>query len=123
MSDFTSKTAAAGKEKRDYETVAGSSQDHLQKDLHALKQDVSRLAQQLTQLAAAKGADAMHTARANLDGVLSEASTKGKEAADAMREVKDNFANAVEELIEKRPYTTLAAVLALGFVFGATWRR
>ena len=120
MSDFAAK--AANSEKRAYEGASDSSQD-VQKDLQALQQDVSRLAAQLTQIAGAKGADAWRTARANIDGMVSEAGAKGKEAAEAVRDVRDNLANAVDESITNRPYTTLAMALALGFVFGATWRR
>ncbi len=40
-----------------------------------------------------------------------------------LADVRDNLANAVDESITNRPYTTLAMALALGFVFGATWRR
>lgn len=122
MAEFASKAANSIKEKTAYEGAANSSQD-IQKDLQTLQQDVSKLASQLAQLAGAKGADAWRIARSNIDGVVSEAGAKGKEAADAVRDVRDNLANAVDESITNRPYTTLALALAMGFVFGATWRR
>jgi len=40
-----------------------------------------------------------------------------------MREVSDHFVDAIDESIKTRPYTTLAIVAGLGFLFGATWRR
>ena len=40
-----------------------------------------------------------------------------------MRDVSDNFVEAIDESIASRPYTTLAIVAALGFLFGATWKR
>jgi len=40
-----------------------------------------------------------------------------------MREVSDNFVDAIDESIKTRPYVTLALVAGLGFLFGATWRR
>jgi len=48
---------------------------------------------------------------------------KGQEAVDAVREVGDNLVDAVDESLKKRPYTTLALALGIGFLFGATWRR
>lgn len=122
MTDIAAKSANSMKEKRAYEGANDASQD-IQKDLQTLQQDVSKLAAQLAQLAGAKGADALRIARANIDGVVSEAGAKGREAAEAVRDVRDNLANAIDESITKRPYTTLAMALALGFVFGATWRR
>ncbi|MBV6487878.1 MAG: DUF883 family protein [Pseudorhodoplanes sp.] len=122
MTDIAAKSANSMKEKRAYEGANDASQD-IQKDLQTLQQDVSKLAAQLAQLAGAKGADALRIARANIDGVVSEAGAKGREAAEAVRDVRDNLANAVDESITNRPYTTLAMALALGFVFGATWRR
>jgi ElaB/YqjD/DUF883 family membrane-anchored ribosome-binding protein len=55
--------------------------------------------------------------------VLSEASDIGGEAADAMREVRDTLADAVEESVHNRPFTTLAMALCAGFLIGAIWRR
>jgi ElaB/YqjD/DUF883 family membrane-anchored ribosome-binding protein len=30
---------------------------------------------------------------------------------------------AIDESLKQRPYTTLAIAAAIGFLFGATWRR
>ena len=54
---------------------------------------------------------------------MSDAQDKGREAAGAVREVSDNFVEAIDESIKTRPYTTLALVAGLAFLFGATWRR
>jgi len=43
--------------------------------------------------------------------------------ADAVGDVRDNLASAIDESIEKRPYTTLGLALAMGFVIGAIWKR
>jgi ElaB/YqjD/DUF883 family membrane-anchored ribosome-binding protein len=40
-----------------------------------------------------------------------------------MREVSDNFIDAVDQSLRSRPYTTLAIAAGLGFLLGATWRR
>ena len=34
-----------------------------------------------------------------------------------------SIGDAVEESVQNRPFTTLAMALAVGFVFGAVWRR
>jgi ElaB/YqjD/DUF883 family membrane-anchored ribosome-binding protein len=99
-----------------------TSQD-IQDDLHALQTDMTRLSQQLAKLAAATGNEAWAHAKDNLDDVLSGAKAKGREAADAVSEVRDNLAHAIDESLERRPYTTLALALAMGLVVGAMWKR
>lgn len=58
-----------------------------------------------------------------MDDVVSDAQDKGRDAASAVREVSDNFVDAIDESIKRRPYTTLALVAGIAFLFGATWRR
>jgi ElaB/YqjD/DUF883 family membrane-anchored ribosome-binding protein len=58
-----------------------------------------------------------------MDGAVSDAENKGREAAGAVREVSDKFVDAIDDSIKTRPYTTLALVAGLAFLFGATWRR
>jgi ElaB/YqjD/DUF883 family membrane-anchored ribosome-binding protein len=48
---------------------------------------------------------------------------KGREAVEAVSEVRDNVAVAIDKSLKKRPYTTLALTLALGFLLGAIWAR
>ncbi len=54
---------------------------------------------------------------------MSDASAKGQEAVDAVRGIGDNVIEAVDESLRKRPYTTLAMAVGIGFLLGATWRR
>jgi ElaB/YqjD/DUF883 family membrane-anchored ribosome-binding protein len=54
---------------------------------------------------------------------MSDASAKGQEAVNAVREVGDTMTDAIDESLRKRPYTTLALAVGIGFLFGATWRR
>ena len=72
---------------------------------------------------AAKGNAAWQRAKTSVDGVVSDAQAKGQEAAGAMRDVSDNFVEAIDESIKERPYATLAIAAALGFMFGVAWRR
>jgi ElaB/YqjD/DUF883 family membrane-anchored ribosome-binding protein len=55
--------------------------------------------------------------------VASDAQGMGADAVEAVREVRDNVANAIDKSLAKRPYTTLALALGLGFLLGKVWAR
>ena len=112
----TSKESAANK------GVAGVASE-IQQDLETLREDVARLAEQVAQLLAVKGNAAWRYAKSNIDGMMSEAEAKGHEAVDAVRGVGENVTDAIDDLLKRRPYTTLALALGIGFLFGTTWRR
>jgi ElaB/YqjD/DUF883 family membrane-anchored ribosome-binding protein len=95
----------------------------IESDLKALRDDFRRLAEQVADIVAGKGQAAWRRARGSVGDAVAGAKDKGRESVDAMRDVSDTFVDAVDESIAKRPYTTLALVAAIGFVFGATWRR
>jgi ElaB/YqjD/DUF883 family membrane-anchored ribosome-binding protein len=90
--------------------------DAVQDDLKALKNDVGKLAQQVVNLASDKGNEAIRRAKKQIGETAGE-------ATEAVREVRDTFADAVEESLSARPYTTLALAVGLGFILGAAWRR
>jgi ElaB/YqjD/DUF883 family membrane-anchored ribosome-binding protein len=71
----------------------------------------------------AKGSAAWTRARSNIEGVVSDATAKGQDAVHAVREVGDTVADAIDESLKRRPYTSLAIAAGIGFLFGATWRR
>ena len=108
---------------RDMGRAAGAASGDLQEDLQMLRDDFSRLAQQVADIVANRGGAAWQRARSGVDGVMSDAQDKSQEAVDAMREMSDKFVEAVDESIKNRPYTTLAIAVGLGFLFGSTWRR
>jgi ElaB/YqjD/DUF883 family membrane-anchored ribosome-binding protein len=102
----------------------------MDREIERLKKDMAQVTDHVTRLMSATGNQAarkaryqVSRARKSVDGVLSEAGELGTEAADAMREVRDTLADAVEESVHNRPFTTLAMALAAGFVIGAVWRR
>jgi ElaB/YqjD/DUF883 family membrane-anchored ribosome-binding protein len=64
----------------------------------------------------------MVTTRTNVRSVVSDAQDKGREAVKAVGEVGDNVANAIDKSLEKRPYTTLALAVGVGFILGAMWK-
>jgi ElaB/YqjD/DUF883 family membrane-anchored ribosome-binding protein len=103
--------------------VASAGAGDIQEDLEALRDDVARLTQQLASVLAAKGNKAWTRAKTNVEGVISDAQGAGMEAVGAVREVGDNVVDAIDESLKKRPYTTLALAVGIGFLFGATWRK
>ena len=83
---------------------------------------------------ASKGAAAYREVKAGIESVIADAGEKGQqalnyagqkgqEAMDDVREVGDTLTVAIEKSVTKRPYTTLALAVGLGFLFGAIWRR
>jgi ElaB/YqjD/DUF883 family membrane-anchored ribosome-binding protein len=108
---------------RESRRAAAAASGDIEADLEALRRDIQRLTAQIGDILAAKGSAAWSRARTNIEGVMSDAGAKGQEAVDAVRDVGDNLLDAVDESLQKRPYTTLVLALGIGFLFGATWRR
>jgi ElaB/YqjD/DUF883 family membrane-anchored ribosome-binding protein len=108
---------------RETSRAASAASGDIQADLEALRNDVTRLGAQIADIFASRGNAAWSRARSNIEGVVSDASAKGQEAVNAVREVGDNMVDAIDESLKKRPYTTLALAVGIGFLFGATWRR
>jgi ElaB/YqjD/DUF883 family membrane-anchored ribosome-binding protein len=108
---------------REVHKAANEASGDIASDLQALRDDFSRLAEQVGDILGNKGSAAWQRARSSVDDVVAGAQDKGREAVDAMRDVSDNFVDAIDESIKKRPYVTLALVAGLGFLFGATWRK
>jgi hypothetical protein len=73
--------------------------------------------------AKASAARAGRQAAAGVEGMLSDAQDKGMEALDTVREVGSNVVEAIDDSLAKRPRTTLLMAIAIGFLFGAAWRR
>jgi ElaB/YqjD/DUF883 family membrane-anchored ribosome-binding protein len=108
---------------REVKKAAGEASNDIQGDLAALREDLGHLAEQIADIVANTGSKAWSRARGTVGDVVADAQDKGRDAAGAVRDVSDNFVDAIDESISKRPYTTLALVAAAGFIFGATWRR
>jgi ElaB/YqjD/DUF883 family membrane-anchored ribosome-binding protein len=96
---------------------------NLEHDLQALREEFHRLAEQVSAIIGNTSSTAWRHAKSGMDGAMAEAERKGREAASAVRDVSDHFVEALDESIKTRPYTTLALVAGLAFLFGATWRR
>jgi ElaB/YqjD/DUF883 family membrane-anchored ribosome-binding protein len=101
--------------------------DDLRKDLQSLKDDVTRLAGQLSTALASSGEDAFGGVRERFrrvrDNVADAASDAGERGRDAVSEFADTIGSTVEDNVRARPFSTVALALGLGFLFGALWRR
>ncbi len=99
----------------------------IQGDLKQLRNDVGKLAEQLAGLFSATGDEALghvkdrvRQMRENIDGAVTDASERGREA---FTEVSENLGEAIETSLREHPITTVALAVGLGFLFGTTWRR
>jgi ElaB/YqjD/DUF883 family membrane-anchored ribosome-binding protein len=108
---------------RDTRMAADGAAAAMHDDLQKLREDFHRLADQVAEIVANRGNAAWQRAKSTVDEAFTEAQDKGRDAASAVREVSDNFVDAIDESLKQRPYTTLALVAGIAFLFGATWRR
>jgi ElaB/YqjD/DUF883 family membrane-anchored ribosome-binding protein len=56
-------------------------------------------------------------------GIVSDVQDKGREAVEAVGQVRDNFQEGIDKSLKTRPYTTLLLAVGFGFVLGALWAR
>jgi len=89
--------------------------ERLEKDVAAVKNDISALTEQITDAlntfkgtATRQARQGYKQARSNLDSVMSD--------------VQDR-SSAAEDVIRQRPLATVGVALGLGFLIGVTWRR
>ena len=104
--------------------------ERLQKDVDAVKNDVSALADQLSEILEAFKGDAgkqakraYKQARANVDQVVSDASKRGNEALGAAQDYANTIEETLEDAITQRPIAAVGLAIGLGFLIGVTWRR
>jgi ElaB/YqjD/DUF883 family membrane-anchored ribosome-binding protein len=120
---MTTSVREAGKEAREARKAALDTTGDIQSELQALRDEFSLFARQVGDIIADKGSSAWRRARPSVDGIVTDAQEKGREAVDAVRDVTDNFVDAIDKSFKNRPYATLALFAALGFLLGATRRR
>lgn len=111
-------------------TTDRTTYESLEKDLAAVKNDISALGEQLTEAinslagtARKQARRGYRQARANVDEVLSEASERGQAVAGAAQDAAYSIGETLEETVRERPLATVAIALGLGFLIGVTWRR
>ena len=104
--------------------------DRLEKDVTAVKNDISALTEQITDalnsFAGTAGKQARRgyqQARANVDSAVDDLSERGSAAMDAAQDTAHSIEETLEDLIQERPLATVGLALGLGFLIGAAWRR
>jgi ElaB/YqjD/DUF883 family membrane-anchored ribosome-binding protein len=104
--------------------------ERLEKDVAAVKNDISVLTDQITDalnaFAGTAGKQARRgykQARANVDSAVDDMSDRGSAMMDAAQDAASSIEESLEEVIAQRPLATVGLALGLGFLIGVTWRR
>ena len=104
--------------------------ERLEKDVAAVKNDISALTEQITDAlnsfagtATKQARRGYKHARANVDSAVDDLSERGSAAMDAAQDAAGSIEEALEDIIQQRPLATVGLVLGLGFLIGAAWRR
>ena len=102
----------------------------LEKDVANVKNDISALADQITDalntLAGTAGNQARRgykNARANVDSVVDDFSERSSAMMGAAQDAAASVEETLENVITERPLATVGLALGLGFLIGVTWRR
>lgn len=104
--------------------------ERLQKDVDAVKNDISALADQISDVIDAFKGDARkqakrayRQARSEVDSVMSDVGKRGSEALDAAQDYAGTLEESLEDAITQRPLAAVGLAVGLGFLIGVTWRR
>ena len=105
-------------------------QERLEKDVAAVKNDISALTDQITDVlnsytgtAKNQARRGYRQARANVNAAVDGLSERGGAAIDAAQDAAVSIEETLEDVITRRPLATVGLALGLGFLIGATWRR
>lgn len=104
--------------------------DRLEKDVSNVKNDISALADQITDalntFAGTAGKQARRgykDVRANVDSVVDDLSDRGGAMMGAAQDAAASVEETLENVITERPLAAVGLALGLGFLIGVTWRR
>jgi ElaB/YqjD/DUF883 family membrane-anchored ribosome-binding protein len=104
--------------------------ERLEKDVAAVKNDISALTDQITDalnaFAGTAGKQARRgykQARANVDSAVDDISERGSAMMDVAQGAASSIEESLEDVITQRPLATVGLALGLGFLIGVTWRR
>ena len=104
--------------------------DRLEKDVAAVKNDISALTDQITDAlnsfagtASEQARRGYKQARANVDTAVDDMSERGSAMMDAAQDTAMSIEESLEDIITQRPLATVGIALGVGFLIGATWRR
>ncbi len=104
--------------------------ERLEKDVTAVKNDISALTDQITDAlnsfagtAQKQARRGYKQARANADAAVDDLSERGGAMMDAAQDAAYSLEETLEDAIAERPLATVGIALGLGFLIGVTWRR
>ena len=104
--------------------------ERLQKDVEAVKNDISELTEQfsdaLNAFTKSMQKQARHgykRARGDVNTFVDEATTKGSAALEAAQDSAASIEETIEDAIVQRPLASIGLAVGLGFLIGVTWRR
>jgi ElaB/YqjD/DUF883 family membrane-anchored ribosome-binding protein len=104
--------------------------ERLEKDVAAVKNDISALTDQITDAlnsfagsAKKQARRGYKQARANVDSAVDDMSERGGAMMDAATDAAYSIEESLEDVIAQRPLATVGLALGLGFLIGVTWRR
>ncbi len=104
--------------------------ERLQKDVHAVKNDIAALTEQITDAlnafagqAGKQARSGYRQARENVDQAFDDVSERGGAMIGAAQDAANSLEERLEDVISQRPLATVGLALGLGFLIGVTWRR
>jgi ElaB/YqjD/DUF883 family membrane-anchored ribosome-binding protein len=104
--------------------------ERLEKDVANVKNDISALADQITDAlntlagtASKQARRGYKNARANVDSVVDDLSERSGAMMGAAQDAAASMEETLENVITERPLATVGLALGLGFLIGVTWRR
>ena len=105
-------------------------EERLEKDVAAVKNDISALTDQITDAlnsfagtARTQARRGYKQARENVDATVDDMGERGSAMMDAAQDAASSIEETLEDVITQRPLATVGLALGLGFLIGATWRR
>ena len=104
--------------------------ERLEKDVANVKNDISALADQITDAlntlagtATKQARRGYKNARANVNSVVDDLSDRSSAMMGAAQDAAASVEETLENVITERPLATVGLALGLGFLIGVTWRR
>ena len=104
--------------------------ERLEKDVANVKNDISALADQITDTintlagtARKQARRGYKNARDNVDSVVDDLSERSDAMMGAAQDAAASVGETLENVITERPLAIVGLALGLGFLIGVTWRR
>jgi ElaB/YqjD/DUF883 family membrane-anchored ribosome-binding protein len=97
--------------------------DDIRKDLQALREEMGRLAGQLSAFVSATGDHSNGDLKQRMRQMGDAAAEISERSRDAANDMIDRVGATLEANMRTRPFATLVVAVGLGFIVGALWRR